>query len=855
MWSWFATFSLVPQQGPFFDRRWGFGSVVSVRRFRRAAYLSTATAAKAKFGASVLFVSLVVVLLGASGASSASLVLPNKETSTPSVSRGIALDTRTGVMLPQLRLTTITYIAIMQNNTVPIATWRLLMLAPVGNQPIFLSSFLFFFFFLCGSPFLLINVPFFSLACEIKKRPSQNKKMTRAAHAAHAAHAPVAAIYLPPNGVEVHYVQTANMRRVLAELDRHKLELTHPRAYLTYDAYEIAMRSLVFCEWTDTETSPATTKYFGFVADDAASVFGPKSTAPETDTEFLVARGFRRFRETLAASINRQKTAIVAIDGAARRGTSEHAFLAFLASVALHDDPVADATLTPLECIARVALVSSHTENEKQRAMAALKKRTNASYTKDLYSFLAAQLCDLVLFFSVYGVTAVNFTSTAAFFAARLAGSAVGSAIGPLLIRGDGMACWLLLLIDIALSLVAVLVPVGGSIVTTMALVAGSSVVSEARSGCDSVVARFLSAIGSTFVRVVSGLIVSASYIENVESLVTATTRFLDTQSLFNLAGSIAIGVLFETLDGYIMHEIKKLGVNPFFVCFMRLACHIAASGVVGGFNEGLGTAYLRLLVPRWMHIARLYTPAIATGSVPTDSSDNVPSPIPESIQAQVPVTGPVPVLPTTLKRVAPNPIPASKTAVDDRGSTNTKRAPDMTMNRHVPMYSSHTSVPAGWKLGTPPTLDTGFLETRGSTHNLTSANANIVGNTVKFVPDATAPGASPTQVRPNAAPVSERPTATRAQSRPLVTPFQSVVRIENNAPILVVAPQRYATKMTNTELIKNQKMSNQLVPANVAWLATQLSNWRGYFRGPVDTAPKMDSATAKAAFGARNFI
>jgi hypothetical protein len=607
--------------------------------------------------------------------------------------------------------------------------------------------------------------------------------MTRAAHAAHAA---VAAIYLPPNGVEVHYVQTANMRRVLAELARHKLELTHPRAYLTYDAYEIAMRSLVFCEWTDTETSPATTKYFGFVADDAASVFGPKSTAPETDREFLVARGFRRFRETLAASINRQKTAIVAIDGAARRGTSEHAFLAFLASVALHDDPVADATLTPLECIARVALVSSHTENEKQRAMAALKKRTNASYTKDLYSFLATQLCDLVLFLVVYGVTAVNFTSTAAFFAARFAGSAVGSAIGPLLIRGDGKgaACWFLCLMDIALSLVAVLVPFG-TIVGTMALIAGSSVVSEARSGCDSVVARFLSAIGSQFVRVVSGLIVSASYKEDVASLVHATTRFLDTQNLLNLGTSLAVGVLFETLDGYMIHEIKQRGVNPFFVCFMRLACHMTVSGIVGGFNEGLGAAYRQLLVPRWINISRLYTPDTTnpTPKQPTKMTD-------DEIKKQ--------------KQLWKKGDLYKKK--DNRGTLSSVPVDFTLIDKPIigPVYRDSINGPRRVESHFLP-LDIAALSPRPEI---------VPGNNKResVIPTNPTPVPNPTTVTD-----INRPTSVRT--------LKSELRPNK---IKIVSVPRHADP-------------------NVAWLATQLANWRGYFRANANA-----SATA---FGARNFI
>jgi hypothetical protein len=331
---------------------------------------------------------------------------------------------------------------------------------------------------------------------------------------------------------------------------------------------------------------------------------------------------------------------------------------------------------------------------------------------------------------------------------------------------------------DIALSLIAVLVPVGGSIVTTMALVAGSSVVSEARSGCDSVVARFLSAIGSQFVRVVSGLIVSASYKEDVASLVHATTRFLDTQSLFNLGTSLAVGVLFETLDGYIMHEIKHLGVDPFFVCFMRLACHLTVSGIVGGFNEGLGTAYRHLLVPKWLQIARLYTPD------------------------------------TT------NPTPKQPTKMTDE---------------EIKKQSQF------WK-------EMDAYNTRDDDGNVIigTVDRNLIGTPIVY------------QRGPRRAGSHFLPHDIAAASHPKVVSGDN--KMESAIPTTSTPVPPKPTTVTDTIIPKPTSMSGgsgdpmkikfvsvpRHADPNVAWLATQLANWRGYFRAP--------SAPA-SAFGARNFI
>ena len=425
-------------------------------------------------------------------------------------------------------------------------------------------------------------------------------------------HAPVEAIYLPPNGVNVHYVRTRRMDAVEGAMRDSNLELTHPRAYLTHEAYRFALFSLVFCEWTNKEDTPATTRYFGFALSDADEIVDNKNKKnPIDDPELIVplSQGTRAggFYDVLRLARHRRMIAELAYTGHEKRADKDGMapYLAFLASVARHDDPVSASTLSPIECIARAALVAHEkSEDARRNAMAILAKQKRVSFGDEVAAWFMDIVCDVLLFVMVYGYDAYRLVDYAAFLLVRALGTGIGRVMSACLGQNAAM-CLVLVAFDILLVVLTVIAPFMASFNMALLTVAVSSALGEAKARCKSTALDWiLESLSSQVARIVTTLLEKVSFNDDVDTIIAAARDMLDLTSIRNLGTSMVVGAVFKQIDALVKRELNER-LSSFWGCLARLAAHFAISKILEGtVSEELGGTYRRMLVPKWMNIA-----------------------------------------------------------------------------------------------------------------------------------------------------------------------------------------------------------------------------------------------------------
>ena len=433
-------------------------------------------------------------------------------------------------------------------------------------------------------------------------------------------------IYLPPNGVNVYYAKTARMRTVERTVNHAvasagpegPLEggppapLMHPRAYITHKVYRFLVWSLVFCEWKDEEQR---TRYYGFAAEDAAEIVESKSgeSVKDQDATLIVPLSQRRdqggsFYEQLKDARVRSLRARASLGNRKARGDAMAPFLAFFASVARHDDPVATETLLPIECIARAALVAhEHNEEKRRKAMALLAKQKSYSVQDEMTAWLVDIVCDVITFGGVFGYEAYRLVDYVVFLLARAMGTGIGRILSACLGENATM-CFAIVILDLVVTVGTVLAPFMLGFSGAAIAVAVSSATGEAKARCKSnALDWLLGSLSNQMIRIVSTLLQKVAFSKNVDEIVAAATRMLELKNLWNLGTSIVFSELFSQMDGFVKREINKRFDSfggRLAACVARLAVHFAMSTAIEAMSPELGGMYRRMLVPKWMNIA-----------------------------------------------------------------------------------------------------------------------------------------------------------------------------------------------------------------------------------------------------------
>lgn len=410
-------------------------------------------------------------------------------------------------------------------------------------------------------------------------------------------------IYLPPNGVNVHYAKTERLAPGLA----------HPRTYITHQEYRLLLSKLIFCEWTDERN---VTRYYGFEENDAYDIIENRDTKnmQAGDPMLIVPLsqprdhkgGFydklsdarKRFLDARASHRNREKS-----------GDTMAAFLVFFASVARHDDPVATETLSPIECIARAALVAhEHDEEKRRKAMELLAQRKPYSVQDEMTAWFVDIVCDVITFWGVFGYEAYRLVDYVVFLLARATGTGIGRILSACF--GDNAyMCLAIVILDLLVAVGTVLAPFMLGFSGAAIAVAVSSATGEAKARCKSnALDWLLGSLSNQMIRIVSTLLQKVAFSKNVDEIVAAATRMLELKNIWYLGTSIVLSELFSKLDGLVKREINKR-LNSLsgrlFACLVRLAAHFAISKAIETMmSPELGGMYRRMLVPKWMNIA-----------------------------------------------------------------------------------------------------------------------------------------------------------------------------------------------------------------------------------------------------------
>ena len=441
-------------------------------------------------------------------------------------------------------------------------------------------------------------------------------------------HVPEEMIYLPPNGVNVYYAKTEKMQAVEQAVHRAMVSagpegplegplappapLMHPRAYITHKAYRFLVWSLVFCEWKDEEQR---TRYYGFAAEDAAEIVESKSgeSVKDQDATLIVPLSQRMdqggsFYEQLKDARVRSLRARASLGNRKARGDAMAPFLAFFASVARHDDPVATETLLPIECIARAALVAhEHNEEKRRKAMALLAKQKSYSVQHEMTAWLVDIVCDVITFGGVFGYEAYRLVDYVVFLLARAMGTGIGRILSACLGENATM-CFAIVILDLVVTVGTVLAPFMLGFSGAAIAVAVSSATGEAKARCKSnALDWLLGSLSNQMIRIVSTLLQKVAFSKNVDEIVAAATRMLELKNIWNLGTSIVFSELFSQMDGFVKREINKRFDSfggRLAACVARLAVHFAMSKAIEAMSPELGGMYRRMLVPKWMNIA-----------------------------------------------------------------------------------------------------------------------------------------------------------------------------------------------------------------------------------------------------------
>ena len=410
-------------------------------------------------------------------------------------------------------------------------------------------------------------------------------------------------IYLPPNGVNVHYAKTERMAHGLA----------HPRAYITHKEYRLLLSKLIFCEWTDERN---VTRYYGFEENDAYDIIENRDTKnmQAGDPALIVPLSQPRdhkggFYEKLSDARKRFLRARASHSNREKSGDTMAAFLVFFASVARHDDPVAAETLSPIECIARAALVAhEHDEEKRRKAMELLAQQKPYSVQDEMRAWFVDIVCDVITFGGVFGYEAYRLVDYVVFLLARATGTGIGRILSACF--GDNATmCLAIVILDLVVTVGTVLAPFMLGFSGAAIAVAASSATGEAKARCKSnALDWLLGSLSNQMIRIVSTLLQKVAFSKNVDEIVAAATRMLELKNIWNLGTSIVLSELFSKMDGLVKREINKrlnsLG-GRLFACFVRLAVHYAISQAIETMmSPELGGMYRRMLVPKWMNIA-----------------------------------------------------------------------------------------------------------------------------------------------------------------------------------------------------------------------------------------------------------
>ena len=414
-------------------------------------------------------------------------------------------------------------------------------------------------------------------------------------------------IYLPPNGVNVHYAKTKRFH------DRWRHGLAHPRTYITHQEYRLLLSKLIFCEWTDERN---VTRYYGFEEKDAYDIIENRDTKDMQagDPVLIVPLSQSRdhkggFYDKLSDARKRFLLARASHSNREKSGDTMAAFLVFFASVARHDDPVAAETLSPIECIARAALVEhEHDEEKRRKAMELLAQQKAYSVQDEMTAWFVDIVCDVVTFGGVFSYEAYRLVDYVVFLLARATGTGIGRMLSACL--GDNAyMCLAIVILDLLVAVGTVLAPFMLGFSGAAIAVAVSSATGEAKARCKSnALDLLLGSLSNQMIRIVSTLLQKVAFSKDVDEIVAAATRMLELKNIWNLGTSIVLSELFSQLDGLVKREINKR-LNSLsgrlFACFARLAVHYAISQLVETMlSPELGGMYRRMLVPKWMNIA-----------------------------------------------------------------------------------------------------------------------------------------------------------------------------------------------------------------------------------------------------------
>lgn len=412
-------------------------------------------------------------------------------------------------------------------------------------------------------------------------------------------------IYLPPNGVNVHYAKTRRMAR----LRQHGL--AHPRTYITHQEYQLLLSQLIFCEWTDERN---VTRYYGFEENDAYDIIENRDTKDMQagDPALIVPLSQSRdhkggFYEKLSDARKRFLKARASHRNREKSGDTMAAFLVFFASVARHDDPVAAETLSPIECIARAALVAHEHDEEKRRKAMELLAKQSGEISRSVTTVMSEMVCDAAVLILVFGKEAYDFIS---YGLARVLGTFMGSVLREMF-GSNWLACWVYVIIDIAIVLVTMLVPfLLASFPVAIGAVVASSAVSEAKTKCAGSTATrwtqwLIGALGNQMVRIVTNVLGAVDFKNDMNTTVTAAIKTVP-----NVLGDIVIGSVFQAIDEKIIARYLNKKLPSFVACLIRACIHFTIATLIEQKSAHYGKSYLRMIVPKWINIA-----AIAVGN------------------------------------------------------------------------------------------------------------------------------------------------------------------------------------------------------------------------------------------------
>jgi hypothetical protein len=408
-------------------------------------------------------------------------------------------------------------------------------------------------------------------------------------------------IYLPPNGVNVHYAKTKRFH------DRWRHGLAHPRTYITHQEYQLLLSDLVFCEWTDERN---VTRYYGFEEKDAYDIIENRDTKDMQagDPVLIVPLSQSRdhkggFYDKLSDARKRFLKARASHSNREKSGDTMAAFLVFFASVARHDDPVAADTLSPIECIARAALVAHEHDEEKRRKAMELLAKQSGEISRSMTTVMSEMVCDAAALILVFGKEAYDFIS---YGLARVLGTFMGSVLREMF-GSNWLACWVYVIIDIAIVLVTMLVPFLLSFPAAIVAVVASSAVNEAKTKCAGSTATrwtqwLIGALGNQMVRIVTNVLGAVDFKNDMNTIVTAAIKTVP-----NVFGDIVIGSVFQAIDEKIIARYlnKKLN-NSFVACLIRACIHFTIATLIEQKSAHYGKSYLRMIVPKWINIAAI---------------------------------------------------------------------------------------------------------------------------------------------------------------------------------------------------------------------------------------------------------